>query len=199
VRPARVEEEESDDSSDLDDDHRDEDDDEEENFKNYSDESEDDEEDDDEEGSDSPRRENVQSGRAPHGGGQSRRDPEPHYEERRVRNARELMTEELSRRASYANPKLRAQLVGSILVHVKGVNQERYLFDWSTETLNVATVAPGTPADCTITILEDNLMRIASGDLNPQIGMLSDKITLEGRPNLAVYFFNLIAPRGASL
>lgn len=122
--------------------------------------------------------------------GERRREFE---ERRRFRNARELMTDELLNRARNANPKLRAQLLGSVLVTIKG-SQERYLLDWSTEEIKVEATQQ-TLADCMIKISEDNLLKIASGDLNPQIGMLSEKIHLEGNPSLAVYFFNLIAPR----
>lgn len=123
-------------------------------------------------------------------GGEQRKERE---ERRRFDSAKELLTDELRRRASNANPKLRAQLLGSVLVQMRGTN-ERYLFDWTTEDLRVEQVQSGT-ADCSIKISEDNLLKIASGDLNPQIGMLSDKIQIEGQLALAVYFFNLIAPR----
>jgi putative sterol carrier protein len=128
------------------------------------------------------------------GAGQASSQGRPREEDRRCSSARELITEEVVRRAQNANVKLRSQLVGSILVQV-GYGQERYLFDWSTEELKVGQAGSDSAADCTIQISEDNLLKIASGDLNPQIAMLSEKIKLQGRLSLAVYFFNLITPR----
>ncbi len=108
-------------------------------------------------------------------------------------NAQELMTNELPARATYADAKLRSNLVGSIIVFLKDLD-ERYLFDWSTETLRTGKVESPT-ADCTIRLTSHVLLRIAQGDLNPQIAMLSDKISVQGKAGMAVYFFNLIAPR----
>jgi putative sterol carrier protein len=38
-------------------------------------------------------------------------------------------------------------------------------------------------------------MAVRSGDLNPQVAMLADKIKVKGKIGPAVYLFNLIAPR----
>jgi hypothetical protein len=54
--------------------------------------------------------------------------------------------------------------------------------------------ASATP-DCVIRINQTNLLKIAAGDLNPQVAMLSSKIKVSGRASLAIYFFNLVAPR----
>lgn len=104
----------------------------------------------------------------------------------------ELIEGDLRGRAEAANVRLRAQLLGSILIHF--VNSgKKYLFDWSTDNLVITSTVPDT-ADCVIRITEQNLLRVVSGDLNPQIAMLSDKINVSGRLSLAVYFFNLIVP-----
>ena len=121
----------------------------------------------------------------------------PIEERRSFRNARDLLVDELYKRAQRANPKLRAQLLGSVLVQING-SKERFLLDWGSEDLRVEAT-DREHADCIIRISEDNLMKIAHGDLNPQIGMLSDKIHLQGSLNLAVYFFNLIAPMSSVL
>jgi putative sterol carrier protein len=49
--------------------------------------------------------------------------------------------------------------------------------------------------DCILTLDSRSLQEIASGNLNPQLAMLAGKIRVEGKSNLAVYLFNLIAPR----
>lgn len=109
----------------------------------------------------------------------------------------EFLTSEIPLRAQHSNPRLRANLVGSVLVRLTNTNQ-RFLFDWSSEQLSTGMIAGGAPEkqpDCTINLSDGNLLRVVSGDLNPQIAMLSDKIQVEGRLSLAVYFFNLVAPR----
>lgn len=107
-------------------------------------------------------------------------------------NARELMTDELRLRAEESSERLRACLTGSIIVKLRE-RGEKYLFDWSS-TQPRAEATDQTTGDCVITLSENNLLRIATGELNPQIGMLSDKISVEGKLSLAIYFFNLIAP-----
>ena len=82
---------------------------------------------------------------------------------------------------------------------VELTNGKRFGLDWRQADLVVAPLegdlsGHGAP-DCTIRLSEDNLLRVASGDLNPQVGMLSDKIRVTGKVSFAVYFFNLIAPR----
>jgi putative sterol carrier protein len=49
--------------------------------------------------------------------------------------------------------------------------------------------------DSIISLTEQNLMAVRSGDLNPQVAMLADKIKVKGKIGPAVYLFNLIAPR----
>lgn len=127
-------------------------------------------------------------------------EEEPREDERTIRrklpgfnNAQELLLNELPARASYADAKLRGNLVGSIVVHLKDTD-ERFLFDWTTDQLRTGKAENGA-GDCTIRLNSQNLMRIANGDLNPQVGMLSDKVMIEGRAGLAIYFFNLVAPR----
>ena len=106
----------------------------------------------------------------------------------------ELLGETLRLRAQSADPKLRTQLTGSILVRF--VNSgKRFLFDWSQDPLTMGAT-DRQDADCVIALSEATLLRIATGDLNPQIAMLSDKIEVKGALALAIYWFNLIAPRG---
>jgi putative sterol carrier protein len=117
---------------------------------------------------------------------------EPQERRRNFSNARELMTDELQTRASQSSDRLRACLTGSIIVKLRE-RSEKYLFDW-TGNIPKAEATEKTEGDCVINVSESNLLKIASGDLNPQIGMLSDKISVQGKLSLAVYFFNLIAP-----
>ncbi len=147
---------------------------------------------------------------APHPGEETPQVEEaPEEEEREVPMQRgripsfntpqELLVATLPARAACVDQKLRSNLVGSVLVHLRD-SGEKFLFDWSTEDIKsekvttVATEGEGAP-DCTIHLSGTNLMKIASGDLNPQVAMLSDKVKVEGVVGLGIYFFNLIAPR----
>lgn len=107
-------------------------------------------------------------------------------------NVQGFFSEQLLPRAKTSQAKLRSQLVGSILIEFSD-SGERYLFDWSDDQPKLAQTKDGT-AECKIILRSDDFMRIASGDLNPQIAMLSEKIRVEGKPGLAIYFFNLVAP-----
>lgn len=102
----------------------------------------------------------------------------------------DVLGDPLKGRARNADPKLRAQLVGSIVIRFTNSGQ-RYLFDWTTDELKLGPTESEN-ADCVISISEINLLKIASGELNPQIAMLSDKINVKGRLSLAIYWFNLI-------
>lgn len=122
-------------------------------------------------------------------GRERRRDDRP----KRSGNARELLLEEVPRRAQHADDKLRSHLIGKVHVVLNGKN-DRFSFDWSGQVATGSQVSGDESADCTIRLSEDNLMRISSGELNPQIAMLSNKIRVEGKLEFAVYFFNLVAP-----
>ena len=112
---------------------------------------------------------------------------------RAAASAEQLIMEEIPQRALRATPRLKEQLSGALVIELANTDR-RYLVDWRSETLTAGAVGDTVP-DCTIRLSEDNLMRIASGDLNPQISMLSDKVRVTGRANMALYFFNLVAPR----
>ena len=48
--------------------------------------------------------------------------------------------------------------------------------------------------DCFISLSEPDFIEIARGELNPQIAMVSEKIDVDGKADLAMYVFNLISP-----
>jgi putative sterol carrier protein len=89
---------------------------------------------------------------------------------------------------------LKIQLTGVVAVVLSSCG-ETFLFDWMGERLQLRA-GPMENPDCIIHLTEQNLLQVASGDLNPQLGMLSDKIRVEGKLSFAVYFFNLVVPRG---
>jgi putative sterol carrier protein len=89
---------------------------------------------------------------------------------------------------------------------------ERFVFDWRDDTPKTHAISrdvavlvdqPSGPsveptkvsADALIMIADKHVMAVRSGDLNPQVGMLTDKIRVKGKVASAVYLFNLIAPR----
>ncbi|MBX7138995.1 MAG: SCP2 sterol-binding domain-containing protein [Oligoflexia bacterium] len=113
------------------------------------------------------------------------------------RDVRELVMEELKERALRANERLRAQLNGSVGLTFSDTGKN-YLFDWRQDKPAISEVEAaalsGSAPDCTIRISQRDLERIARGGLNPQVAMLSDKIKVEGRAGLAIYFFNLVVP-----
>ena len=86
---------------------------------------------------------------------------------------------------------------------------ERFVFDWRGDELKVSplssdvtlTIGEGSDSstvECIVSLNEQSLMAVRSGDLNPQVAMLSDKIRIRGKVGMAVYLFNLVAPRERS-
>jgi putative sterol carrier protein len=118
-----------------------------------------------------------------------------HFDRRRsAGSVEELLESELEQRLLNANVRLREQLMGSIVVALD--SGKRYLVEASAEQTKVSQTESES-ADCVIQVSGSTLLRIAAGDLNPQIAMLSDKINVRGRLSLAVYFFNLIVPQSS--
>ena len=115
----------------------------------------------------------------------------------RTESAKDLLMVELPERSRHANARLRANLSGTIMVRLDD-KPARYVVDWTGDQMTVVEAAAGTvdlkTIDCEIRISEKNLMKVVNGDLNPQIGMLSDKISVDGRLSLSVYLFNLLTP-----
>ncbi len=101
---------------------------------------------------------------------------------------------DVKKRAQAANPRLRTQLAGSILLELTE-DQSRYYIDGTEAAPAIVPHSPEKVADCTIAISKRNLFKVADGELNPQIAMLSDKVKVSGKLGLAVYFFNLLDPR----
>jgi len=122
-----------------------------------------------------------------------------------IQNGRDVVCEELPARASRAKARLRPYLTGTLVIELTNLG-ERFLFDWRDEEPKVSPVegpiqlAQGDPADaakvdCVVSLTEQNLMSIRSGELNPQLAMLADKVKVKGKVAPAVYLFNLVAPR----
>ncbi|MCO6431725.1 MAG: SCP2 sterol-binding domain-containing protein [Deltaproteobacteria bacterium] len=112
---------------------------------------------------------------------------------RKARDAKELLTEEILYRSQRANAHLKNCLSGKIIFDLDGKG-ERYFIDWSGDTLKSGP-CEDSDGDCVIKVSEATLMKIASGDLNPQVAMLSDKVKIQGKSSLAMYIFNLIGAR----
>ncbi len=128
-----------------------------------------------------------------------------------IHNGRDVLCEELPDRAQRASLRLKPYLTSTILVELTN-SGERFLFDWREDAPKVTPVSRETSlsteesqgivvtaekinADSYILLSEQHLMSIRAGDLNPQVGMLTDKIKVRGKVAPAVYIFNLIAPR----
>jgi len=113
---------------------------------------------------------------------------------KKAMTAAELLEQEVPVRASASGDNLRVSLAGSVVVQLEG-SKTRHVFDWSSAELKADVTEQDKKGDCLIRLSEENLMRISRGELNPQISMLTNKIKVEGKNELAIYFFNLIAPR----
>lgn len=124
---------------------------------------------------------------------QQERQAEQERSMRRPTNAREVLTQFVPNRSERADEKLRSHLIGKIAIKIDGTSDE-YLFELIKGRAQVQE-GSGNTSDCTIRISEQNLMRVVAGELNPQIAMLSGKIKVDGKAELAIYFFNLVAPR----
>jgi putative sterol carrier protein len=115
-----------------------------------------------------------------------------------IKTHQELFGNFLNNRAARADQKLRANLVGSLQFNLtlNDGSKASYFIDWSKESFLCHAINNQEPsqsqAECTIEISESNLIKVAHGDLNPQIAMLSNKVKASGKLALAVYFFNLI-------
>ncbi len=122
--------------------------------------------------------------------------PEAEVRERRrggkFRDANEVLLDELEQRYVRANERLKAQLTGTVLIDLRG--KKRFMFTPTSSRPVIKEAEASSKGECSITLSEIELLRVANGELNPQVAMLSDKIHVEGKLNLAVYFFNLVAP-----
>jgi len=122
-----------------------------------------------------------------------------------IQNGRDVLCEELPNRASRAKLRLKPHLTCLLAVELTN-SGEKFIFDWKGDEPKVAPATSGitvveenpgeaTVVDSIISLTEQNLMAVRSGDLNPQVAMLGDKIKVKGKIGPAVYLFNLIAPR----
>jgi hypothetical protein len=128
-----------------------------------------------------------------------------------IETARDVVCEELPERAGRAAARLKPFLTGTFVFDFTNTG-ERFLFDWrgdspSTKPLSrdiaitwdeaqgyVAT-ENSVNVDTVVSISESHLMAVRSGSLNPQVGMLTEKIRVKGKVGPAVYIFNVVAPR----
>ncbi len=122
-----------------------------------------------------------------------------------IQNGRDVVCEELPARASRAKARLRPYLAGTLVIELTNLG-EKFLFDWRGEEPKVSPIegpiqlaqgetSDAAAVDCIVSLSEQNLMSVRSGDLNPQLAMLADKIKVKGKVAPAVYLFNLVAPR----
>jgi len=153
-----------------------------------------------------------QTGEAPKESGEDSEDDLDEFEEelppaprKPIQNGRDVICEELPARASRAKLRLHSYLKAALVVELAN-SGDRFLFDWrgeepkvtpyeSKEPVVISDAAGSAGVDSFVAITEQNLMAIRSGDLNPQVAMLADKIKVRGKMSPAVYLFNLIAPR----
>lgn len=131
-----------------------------------------------------------------------------------INNGRDVLCEELPDRAQRAALRLKPYLTNTIIMELTN-SGERFLFDWrgdapavtpiaretaisTDEALGVVVSPEKVNAETHVLLSEAHLMSVRSGELNPQVGMLTEKIKVRGKVSPAVYIFNLIAPRSRS-
>lgn len=129
---------------------------------------------------------------------------------KKIETGVDVLTEELPFRAEKAAARLKPFLTARVLFELSD-SGDKYLFDWTDKGPIVTSLSKdsvviidedekaakseGTQVDTTITLSERAVMAIRSGELNPQVGMLTEKIRVLGKVSPAVYIFNVIAPR----
>ncbi|RMD83698.1 MAG: hypothetical protein D6808_08255 [Candidatus Dadabacteria bacterium] len=113
---------------------------------------------------------------------------------KRLDTADAVILEEAIHRTERASDHLRSKLRGRLKITVSDTGE--YIFDWSENRAHAYKLDgnDSPEVDASITLSEETLVRIAEGSLNPQICLLSEKINIEGSPELPIYFFNLITP-----
>jgi hypothetical protein len=128
-----------------------------------------------------------------------------------IESAKDVVCEELPDRAQRAAARLKPFLTGAFVFEFTN-SGERYLFDWRgdnpttqqlareisltcDEAQGYAATESSLNVDTVVSISEAHLMAVRSGSLNPQVGMLTEKIRVKGKVGPAVYIFNVVAPR----
>lgn len=111
---------------------------------------------------------------------------------KRYQNSKELLLNVVNERLNSLRPSLSQHFTGKLVVSLS--LRENYQIDWSQPKFEIK-VADSPQGDTVIEISDVDLMKVASGVLNPQIAMLSHKIYVKGNTEPAVYFFNLVAPQ----
>jgi hypothetical protein len=146
------------------------------------------------------------------GGGAGAPQGQDRSPRKQIQNARDVVCDELPDRVTRAALRLKPYLSGSIVFHFTN-SGERFLFDWRGESPSTRQIERSIEISCdeskgheesdtainvdaVISISEANLMAVRAGSLNPQVGMLTEKIRVKGKIAPAVYVFNAVAPRG---
>lgn len=128
-----------------------------------------------------------------------------------VETARDVVCEELPYRAQRAAARLKPFLTGTFIFEFTN-SGEKFLFDWRGDLPVTKPLPRGVAVSCdesqgfvstdsavnvdtAVLVSEQHLMAVRSGSLNPQVGMLTEKIRVKGKVGPAVYIFNVVAPR----
>ena len=106
----------------------------------------------------------------------------------------EGIAQELKLRLEEARPQLTSKLTGAIALVFDRKGSILFTQSSGSFTGEVLKKAPE-KVDCKISLSHNSFTLIATGKLNPQLAMMSDKIAIEGDAERAVYFFNLLNER----
>jgi len=128
-----------------------------------------------------------------------------------IETARDVVCDELPYRAQRAAARLKPFLTGTFIFDFTN-SGEKFLFDWRGDLPVTKPLPRGVAVSCdesqgfvstdsainvdtVVLVSEQHLMAVRSGSLNPQVGMLTEKIRVKGKVGPAVYIFNVVAPR----
>jgi putative sterol carrier protein len=105
---------------------------------------------------------------------------------------KDFLLNELPKKATKINNNLRTLLFGTIQIFLSDT-KEYFTFKIN-EDMPEVTEGNAENPECQIMTSEKTLLAILNGDINPQIAMLKNAISLRGKINQGIYFFNLVAP-----
>lgn len=106
-----------------------------------------------------------------------------------------FLVDEPTFKAKSATLSLKEHLRGTILLKLLD-SDKHFFYDWRDENFIVSVIPQGEVTYCEpdsiISLTRKNLIEILDGEISPQLLMLTPNITITGKIEMAVYFFNLL-------
>jgi len=129
----------------------------------------------------------------------AKRDSDLRLSGAKIKSAKDFFERGIPLKTDGSMDRLQKLIPGKIYISFSDLKQS-YSFQWIEGKEKVENSLPFivpdvAPADCRLVLNDRTFMAVYEGNLNPQVAMLTNKIAVEGNSSLAVYFFNLVAPR----